>query len=163
MSITGKLITPVQYEQGFEGLNTLRPLSLTDTVRRVVSVPIVNANPVDKPRIARGKFLRCSQQGAMLGTIPRSLTLRGQDVYTIGDDWQHRTYNFSHRIVLIYIYVLRVSGDGSVRWWNEDYDIIIQDIMSAGCFYWPFNGFTLYIGFNGYGEGSTKFYIYWFS
>jgi len=54
----GKLITPVQHELVLDGLNEIRPLHLQKDIKRVVSLPVLNQQPVGEIKI-RGKLLRC--------------------------------------------------------------------------------------------------------
>lgn len=61
-----KLLTPTQYESALDGLNDVRPLSLTDEVKNALELPVLNVNPVDKDKSVVGKLARCNEQGALL-------------------------------------------------------------------------------------------------
>lgn len=61
-----KLITPVQYEPSLEGLNVLRPLSVPDEGKTLISYPVLCQNLPSEGRPGVGKLARCTQQGALL-------------------------------------------------------------------------------------------------
>jgi len=61
-----KLSTPVQYEDSLDELNIVRPMELTDEVKTILDIPVVNAKPVDTGCSAIGKLLRCNESGSLL-------------------------------------------------------------------------------------------------
>lgn len=159
MSNTNKLSTPVQYERGLDGLNEIRPLVLDDTVRRVVSLPIINVNPVDKPRIAKGKVLRCTQGGAVLGTKNRYYTNYEEKYYTVASGGEGIRVTFSQRVGIIQLDIVELSFLGYVVWktlppaeWIKYYDTL-------GIYYLPIVGTEVRGRIYAAGEGSTTVYF----
>ncbi len=68
-----KLISPVQYGPGLNGLNELRPLSVGDDLDSSLSLPVADVNPADNSQLSAGHFLRSTDQGSMLRKLPFDL------------------------------------------------------------------------------------------
>lgn len=145
MAYTGKLTTPVQYEQVLDELNILRPLSLVDTVRRVVSLPIVNAKPVSSSAIARGKVLRCNN-GAILtknnryGLNDEVLNYKQEDIGTTV-----YPVTFSQVVKWITCRIFSIGEGGTVQWVAYPTTHPIRIHTRLGIYHWVFHGTSLYI------------------
>lgn len=163
MSDTGKLITPVQYERGLEGLNEIRPLVLDDTIRRVVSLPVLNSVSVNGSPVVKGKVLRC-HNGAALGTLNRyynAIQIQGWDE----DETMNQYYEvkWSPPIKFILIEIILREAPSSFTFYDSTYTINCGNWKSVGIYYFPFVGDTMYMKTIALPAGHIEFNLYGFS
>lgn len=158
----GKLITPVQHELVLDGLNEIRPLQLQDEVKRVVSLPVVNANPANKSNIARGKFLRCDN-GAMLATN-KVYYNNYQEKQWDEDDTDSRYYTvlWNPPVKLVQIEIVLRIPPSSISFYNSTYTTVLKNCNAVGMYYYPFVGDTQYLKTIAIGTGHIAFYLYGF-
>lgn len=159
MSNAGKLSTPVQYERGLDGLNEIRPLVLDDTVRRVVSLPVLNSVPVNGSPIVKGKVLRCDN-GAMLATN-KVYYNNYQEYQWDEDDTYLRYYTvlWSQRVKLVQIEIALRMNPSSFSFYDSTYTIQLGNWNKTGIYYYPFVGDTMYLKTIAIGVGHIAFYL----
>lgn len=157
--MAGKLITPVQYEPVLDDLNQIRPLQLQDDVQRVISLPVVNTNPANNPNNARGKFLRCSQQGVILGTHNyNSYDYEEIEKYII-DDFSDYLITFSQLVKFVQVEIRQMADSGYLRWRTLYPSRLIIIYENTGFYYWPYRGTQLNVRINGTGNGGTQVFF----
>lgn len=157
--MAGKLITPVQHEPVLDGLNEIRPLQLRDDVQRVIGLPALNANPVNNPNNVRGKFLRCSQQGAILGTQNRYYDNYEEIMRERATAYEAFVITFSQIVKFVQVEIRSMSEDGYLRWRTLSPIYVIKDYSAVGFYYWPVRGTQLSIRISGSGVGTTRVYF----
>lgn len=155
----GKLITPVQYERRLDGLNEIRPLVFDDTIRRVISLPVLNSVSVNSSPIAKGKVLRC-KNGAVLGTLNRYYN-DYQEKQWDEDDTGSRYYTvlWSQRVKLVQIEIALRIPPSSFTFYDSTYEINLGNWFETGIYYYPFVGDTMYLKTIAIGTGHIAFYL----
>ncbi len=148
-----KLITPVQYESGFDGLNEVRPLSLDDEVRCDLSIPFCNLQTVSRPEPADGRFLRCTDRGVLIAHKPESVAEDFEDsgdMFSEGRDiWW---YDFSQKVRFVSVLVTSLVGTIAIAWCTAGGYIIMEDVVDEWVFF-PFTGNRFhYLGIDGIGQ-----------
>jgi len=162
MADTVKLTTPVQYEQVIDGLNEIRPLNLDDTVRRVVSLPVINSLSVDDPHIVQGKVLRCDNNGAVLGKNNRCYNNYEDKYLYTGSGYENNTIVFGQRVYYVNLRIKTLSVGGYVQWLDPLFYILVKLYESTGLYYLPLVGTKIHLRTAGYGTGATRVYVYGF-
>ncbi len=140
-----KLLSPVVYAEPLDGLNAVRPLVIGDEVEQVIDFPVVNANPVDDKSFARGKLLRCDNNGVLLKSNHKGYdNVEIIDFYMTGNT-KKQVVTFSQRVNFVLWEYLN-EEDGMGFWWCDNtYTIHFLTLSRLGFTNLPFNGTKLYI------------------
>ncbi|GAH82001.1 unnamed protein product, partial [marine sediment metagenome] len=126
-----KLATPVQYEPSLDGLNTIRPLQLADEVKTVIPYPVLCKNPpsIDKPAV--GMFARCSQQGALLKSVPVWANRIFEDDFELSEREPNVHYVFPTKVKYVFALLDMGGHSGAVHWtdssYTQEYRLIATD------------------------------------
>lgn len=130
-----KLITPVQYEQGLDGLNQVRPLTLVDESKAVIALPFGCINPPSKDRPAEGRLLRCDNQGAILSRKPNHLIPTDIAEYNYDAGFKYVFHTFNRRIKCFNIWVFNHQNvmyfDWDVFWGGATIKDLSLDEVNA--------------------------------
>lgn len=139
------LVTPVQYESAFDGLNEVRPLELADEVKVALDIPVLNANPVSSSRPAIGKLLRCNQRGGILQTPSNKYTYTGYLEYAyIAGVILHR-FTFSEVTPFVICEDIYFSEPFGIRWTDSTGAIVLDSWPNGIKRILPFYGKHLWI------------------
>ena len=111
-----KLATPVQYEPTLEGLNEIRPLQLADESKIVVSYPALCQNPPTKDRPAVGKLARCSEQGALLKSLPVWCDKYETLFWTITNEMPAHFFTFAQKVYGVIVLWQIIEGTPVCDW-----------------------------------------------
>ena len=139
-----KLATPVQYEPTLEGLNDIRPLQLADESKIVVPYPALCQNPPTKDRPAVGKLARCSEQGALLKSLPKWADKIYADAFALSDGVSIIEYIFSIKVFGI-IAMLRIDiGSPEGYWCSYDGEYSYIRLIENTYIFLPFVGTNIW-------------------
>lgn len=146
-----KLATPVQYEPSLEGLNAIRPLQLADKVKTVIPYPVLCKNPpsIDKPAV--GMFARCSQQGALLKSVPKWADSISEKALVISETVPYVYYTFPVRVQGVLVTYYELVGGGGVDWCDKDFTVSFFTLTNVFYRFMPFVGTDIYFMSGGYG------------
>lgn len=136
MADTGKLITPVQYERPLDDLNEIRPLSRVDTVRRMVSLPVIKSNPISGVSAVQGKLLRCDDFGVLTEKGRTGFTSYETHFIYYYDVHQHHIARFSKVAPAILFRATGATRDCTV--WLSDDEIHQKWQLTEKVIYWRF-------------------------
>lgn len=146
-----KLATPLQYEPTLDGLNAIRPLQLADKVKTVIPYTVLCKNPpsIDKPAV--GMFARCSQQGALLKSVPKWADSISEKALAISEAVPYAYYKFPVRIQGVLALYNELVGGGGVDWCDNNFTISFASLTSVVYTFLPFVGTDIYFMSAGYG------------
>lgn len=157
-----ELKTPVRYEPALDELNIGVRLKVTDKVRPVLPIPILNLNPVSENRPPIGKLLRCNNQGAVLksGVVGYG----SYQVKTAGIvDWDpNYTVTFDQKFYSLLFESIDSAGDYDYYLCDSDYSVNFFKLPKANFMRLPIRGTTLYFRSEGTSSWENTFKIYAF-
>lgn len=152
-----KLITSVQYESGFDGLNEVRPLSLTDEVRCDLTIPFFNLQTVSEGKPADGRFLQCTDSGVLIvqrsNSKAKNYNDSGPRVFG-GDAVQ--SYILVNRSMFVVFWWATIGPATNVFWCTPSGEFLVMGIKDDWVFC-PYAGSRFY--FRASGTGGTNFRV----
>lgn len=144
-----RLATPLQYEPSIEGLNDIRPLQLADEGKIVIPMPVLCQNPPTKDKPAVGRFARCSQQGALLKSMPEGVKNYLYTQFSLSNLDPNKSFAFDRRIYGCVIYYTFVYATGAVIWTDETYIQYYVIIFATTATFLPFVGTDIHFTSSG--------------
>lgn len=157
-----KVVTPVQYESPLGGLNEVRPMEMSGEVKPFIDTSILNINPIDNVRPAKGRLLRCGNDSAVLQNSIKGFR-KVETVFAelgYGDD--EIVVTFSQRVErVLWSIIVSVNCQAIIRC-NDKYWLPIQYVSLTGTTLLTFANTALYfIGAHTAG-GHTEANLYGF-
>ncbi len=155
-----KLITPVLYDGSLDGLNEVRPLDLADEVKVSLDVPILNVNPVNNSKLALGRLLRCTKDGALLTknhnsfeNVEERRLIITEEAITEVIEWSQKIFGF------LWVFQSRFDINWLV-WSDPTYTQRLLYLSLSGTTWVPFKGDTTYFLMNMDEAGEVVGYCY---
>ena len=95
-----------------DGLNEVRPLVIGEKVDNVFDIPVLDSNPVNSNKLAKGKLLRCDNNGALLKCNQIEAEFDDVITFELMPSSPHQKLRFPRPVNRILFY--RISGDDDV-------------------------------------------------
>ncbi len=157
-----KLKTPVRYEPALDELNIGTRLNISDKVRPVLPIPILNLNPVSKNHSPVGKCLRCNKQGATLQSSPIEWKNYQRKPLDVIPPQPRAAISFSQRVKGVIMEPDSIIGSCTLIWTAPNYTTLFKVISKTEIMFLPFTGNTIYFNSNGTGDWEMDFYVWGF-
>lgn len=157
-----KLITPIQYEDSLDELNIVRPLKLDDEVKHNLDIPVLDVIPVSKDRPAKGKLLRCDNNGGMLVKNHAEYeNYEKVDRPFIGE-FEFEYAQFSQKVSGV-LWECKTIYSVAYFWWSDpSYSILFQTLANPGETWIKFSGTRIYFVMIGVGDVVADCHVYGF-
>ncbi len=158
----GKLLTPTQYQEGAEGLNTLRPLSLGDKVDIDLVCPVGCSSATGKEKPFAGKLLETTVSGALLkNEVAFADKFQYISFTGFGPD-SHFTFEFNQTVFGVLVKYRESLGSGIVYWSNSAWTIQYKLLVLETWVYIPMVDDVFYIDYQWISSGVTWIDVYGF-
>lgn len=157
-----KVITPVQYESPMGGLNEVRPLEISGEVKPFIDTSILNINPVDTGRPAKGRLLRCGNDSAVLQNCVKGFRHVENVPVELDDAHAYNSFTFSQKVDRVLWYSPWWVGAVSIFWCHDAYWLLFQELSLDVPSWVPFTGKTIHLIGSFIGGGSLEANLYGF-
>lgn len=157
-----KLITPVSYSDKLAVCEQIGQPDMSDEIRQVIDLPLADLQPADNKPPAVGKFLRASQQGALLKHLSEqgftSVEYTGLINKTGSDTW---LFQFAQLVSFVIVRWTTIIDFGQ-SYWATPSGGIIKDFVYGVYTVCNFRGTDFYYAHRNDTGGTLLYQIYGF-